>query len=313
MINDITTYLKYANVQMAAEALLNVPNADKLSGQLVLGNERASKFTNELAKEFAADWAVVEHKSNTTTGFSGTLFRCLTTDAARGMVAGQLVMSFRSTEFIDDSARDNQATNGMEIKPFGWAFGQIADMQNWYAHLSSTYDLGPNDRIAVTGYSLGGHLATAFNLLHPNDVTNTYTFNGAGVGKLNAGADLNAVINEFNNHRASGSNLGLFTDARIKGLYQTYAPIIRHDQNTGGLADVQAAIDQLDALITNPGSVLPFSMPQAILLRQALSRCKDVVIEALRVPGLSGGNDAVSPLPVPLSGIEASSLDYQLA
>jgi hypothetical protein len=37
-------------------------------------------------------------------------------------------MSFRSTEFIDDAARDNQATNAMEIKEAGFAFGQIRDM-----------------------------------------------------------------------------------------------------------------------------------------------------------------------------------------
>jgi len=38
-------------------------------------------------------------------------------------------MSFRSTEFADDAARDNEATNKLEIKDHGWAFGQIADME----------------------------------------------------------------------------------------------------------------------------------------------------------------------------------------
>ena len=42
-------------------------------------------------------------------------------------------MSFRITEFLDDNARDNMATNTMELKEFGWAFGQIADMEKWYA------------------------------------------------------------------------------------------------------------------------------------------------------------------------------------
>ena len=88
------------------------------------GDERASLFPLALAKSFLAEeWAVVEHLSNTTTGFSGTLFRNNQT--------GELVLSFRSTEFLDDAARDNQATNAMEIRDFGGAFGQIADMEQW--------------------------------------------------------------------------------------------------------------------------------------------------------------------------------------
>ena len=157
MANDIATYLKHANLQMAAEALLNFGIGENKSAELIqelkLGNNRSSKFTDVLAADFAAKYTVVAHQANTSTGFSGTLFRENAT--------GELVMSFRSTEFLDDSARDNQATNSMEIKPYGWAFGQIADMQNWYAHLKSTGKIGLEDRFSLTGYSLGGHLATA--------------------------------------------------------------------------------------------------------------------------------------------------------
>ena len=125
---NVSTYLKYANLQMAAEALFT----DGFSGLIPLdvlttGNNRTSKFTPTQATQFAAEWKVAAHKANTGTGFSGTLFECLVDDPTRGFVAGQLVLSFRSTEFIDDAARDNQATNTMELKPFGWAFGQIAD------------------------------------------------------------------------------------------------------------------------------------------------------------------------------------------
>jgi len=70
---------------------------------------------------------VVEQKENTPTGFSGTLFRNSETN--------ELVMSFRSTEFVDDAARDNQATNTLEIQEHGFVFGQIADMQNWHEEL----------------------------------------------------------------------------------------------------------------------------------------------------------------------------------
>ena len=101
-------------------------------------------------------------------------------------------MSFRSTEFADDSVRDNQATNGMEVNTHGWAFGQIADMQNWYAQLQTSGKIGTADRFSVTGYSLGGHLAAAFNLLNASQrvatgiskIASTYTFNAAGVNAV---------------------------------------------------------------------------------------------------------------------------------
>ena len=42
-----------------------------------------------------------------------------------------------------------------------------------------------NGPLSVTGYCLGGHLATAFNLLHPGAAQQVVTFNGAGVGEVN--------------------------------------------------------------------------------------------------------------------------------
>ena len=43
----------------------------------------------------------------------------------------------RSTEFIDDAARDNEATNKLEINDFGFAFGQLADRETWNVKLKS--------------------------------------------------------------------------------------------------------------------------------------------------------------------------------
>lgn len=143
---SIADYLKYANLQMAAEALYGfdatvsgavltpgqrtTPNSAIAAGNLKTGNEHASKFTaTEATLSGLTDkWIVVEHESNTTTGFSGTLFKCVKDDPATSAKAGEYVMSFRSTEFIDDAARDNQATNTLEIKDKGFAFGQISDM-----------------------------------------------------------------------------------------------------------------------------------------------------------------------------------------
>lgn len=163
--------LKFADLQMAAEAFIFDPKTNTFhpSGQGLIdalkeGNGHASRFTQPQAEEFAKHWVVLDQKPNTATGFSGTLFKCILDDPATGAKKDELVLSMRSTEFIDDSARDSQATNAMEIKAFGWAFGQIDDMRKWFDELNAAPDKIGGKSFAVTGYSLGGHLATALNL-----------------------------------------------------------------------------------------------------------------------------------------------------
>lgn len=136
MPSNVNEILAYANIQMAAEALYGLASEqpeETFSGELLIqerqefltdGNERVSRFTALQATEFAQIWEVVEHTSNSTTGFSGTLFQVRTGAPAEllqryGLAAGEQVLSFRSTEFADDAARDNQATNVLEVKEFG--------------------------------------------------------------------------------------------------------------------------------------------------------------------------------------------------
>lgn len=129
----IAEILDYANLQMAAEAFLVDANGvlvGDIQVALIDGNKHASVFTATQADEFLKHWEVVTQKANTGTGFSGTLFRNRQTR--------ELVMSFRSTEFIDDSARDNQATNTLEIKETGFAWGQLRDMKAWYEDLQKS-------------------------------------------------------------------------------------------------------------------------------------------------------------------------------
>ncbi len=57
--------------------------------------------------------------------------------------------------------------------------------KNWVDGLN----IPATQRLGVTGYSLGGHLAAAFHLLHiegdPNgQISRTYAFNAAGVGDV---------------------------------------------------------------------------------------------------------------------------------
>ena len=77
----VAEYLKFANLQMAAEALYNFDankNSNLIPGQdatglltadnLTTGNRHASAFapTQVTFSQLTDDWAVVEHKSNTT-------------------------------------------------------------------------------------------------------------------------------------------------------------------------------------------------------------------------------------------------------
>src|SRR5689334_18512095 len=97
----ISEYLKYSKLQLAAESFLrNEITGELMATQadivnaLLAGNGHSSRFTNAEAKAFVASgWTVLDQCANTGTGFSGTLFQNIKT--------GELVISFRSTEFID--------------------------------------------------------------------------------------------------------------------------------------------------------------------------------------------------------------------
>lgn len=160
------------------------------------GNNHTSILTAPQIKEFMENWKVVAYLPNTTTGFSGTLFQAKRDIPGTTIKAGEKVMSLRSTEFIDDAVRDNEATNTREIADRGWAFGQIDDLEQWFQGLRNEKLIGDGEQIRITGYSLGGHLATAFNILHRDEglIKNTYTFNGAGVGKKTENEETDAEM-----------------------------------------------------------------------------------------------------------------------
>jgi hypothetical protein len=186
----ITEALKYANLQMAAEAFLKDEQTGQIrTGQILLdaltdGNDHASRFTQALAEEFVDQREVVDQQINTATGFSGTLFRSKSNPS-------ELVISFRSTEFIDDAVRDCLATNEFEIKDTGFAWGQIADMEAWYGSLKASGKLtdtgvigGNPVPVSVTGYSLGGHLVAAVQQQYASQVSAAYLYNTPGSGGL---------------------------------------------------------------------------------------------------------------------------------
>ena len=166
------TILEFARLQLAAEVLYGFkdaipnwevagrsPSIGNLSfenliekDKLESGNDHNSKFTPTDAAEFADNWEMVAHIANTATGFSGSLFRAKKDIPGTDIKRGDLTISFRSTEFVDDATRDSQATNTFEIADRGWAFGQISDMVRWVRLLQ---ERGLIDRkLNVTGYSL---------------------------------------------------------------------------------------------------------------------------------------------------------------
>lgn len=142
--NELSTWLKYANLQMASEALLLSSGMSEtaLKAALIDGNKHASKFTETQATAFADEYTVVNHIPNTGSGFSGTLFKDK---------AGNYTISFRSTEFVEDVITDSVGTNE-GISDYGWAFGQIADMEDWWKNLQTSVPDLKSKGFAVTGY-----------------------------------------------------------------------------------------------------------------------------------------------------------------
>ena len=128
---NLNEQYKFVQVQMAAEAFLKLDRkivaASEFIDALTTGNGYSSKFTLDEAEHFTKHWSVID-QVETKTGFSGTLFKCVISDPATGALKNELVMSFRSTEFVEDAVRDNIATNELEIKETGWAWGQLRDM-----------------------------------------------------------------------------------------------------------------------------------------------------------------------------------------
>jgi hypothetical protein len=305
----ITDYLKYANLQMAAEAFIRnektgalAPTGDALVRALVAGNNHTSKFTQTEAEAFAdpaKGWTVLDQRANTSTGFSGTLFK--------SNLTGELVISFRSTEFIDDAARDNLATNTDEIKNTGFAWGQISDMEQWYADLQADPNKLGGKAFSVTGYSLGGHLASVFNILHPNAAQQVVTFNGAGVGQVTNGT-LAEALATFNTLRQDYTQItARFTNPNLKTLYTT----IRTHLN-----DKSWTMDQAKSMLLSSNEKALLN-PEVQSIYSALSEIDELQKEAARVASLhaggEGANAASKPTPVLDHQILAENLDYRMA
>ncbi len=312
----LAQYLQFANAQMAAEAFLvdglgKLLSLDDQKPALVAGNRHTSRFSETQANTFLKNWTILSQQANTTTGFSGTLLKDNKTQ--------NLVLALRSTEFIDDYARDNLATNDFEIKKTGWAWGQIADMEKWYAKLAGPGGDLEGKKFSVTGYSLGGHLATAFNLLHPGAAAEVLTFNGAGVGRIKGwtgqelGKGLANALERFNMLRGNRAAIAAtFLDPNLGSLYQDVAAGLADGSMTLGEAREKLRVYTVpDA--PNAERLFKDNARFFDALSQIEAIADDVArVDALRAGGDYGNFDA-KPTLVKLGEIAAANFDYRMA
>ncbi len=159
--------------------------------------------------EFFATWEIIDHLPNQASGFSATLLK--------SRLDGKYTLAFRSTEFRDiefggDAQRDSVKGAAGDIAFNGMAFTQLSSMEKYWASLldgtrmtGATPDapgsgslanlrvdalrefknaMGGSTRVNLSGYSLGGHLATMFSVLHGERVASVHLFNASGVGRI---------------------------------------------------------------------------------------------------------------------------------
>jgi Ca2+-binding RTX toxin-like protein len=200
-----------------AERLENGANRYDVIDQLRQDDKLGpTQMTGQMVADFESTWQIVTHIPNQISGFSATLLQHKTT--------GEFTLSFRGTEPKNendggDRRRDVFGANA-EITFDGFSFAQIQDMEEFYKQIKNGYAyndstqsfeadaaldvfkgyMADNGKLNLTGYSLGGHLAQIFTLLHYDEVLHTYTFNGAGFGDFpqlqdNAGTAGNYATN----------------------------------------------------------------------------------------------------------------------
>ena len=324
--HESSIYLKFASLQMAAESTeltRYISGAIDFKTSLTLGNNRSSKFTNSLADDFVAGLGSRRPQSTALGRASAApFFKARRSDPS----AGNRCRANSSSPFAPPSSSTTpRATTKRPTRwslvPFGWAFGQIADMKEWFDELNVDPGKLQGKNFSVTGYSLGGHLATAFNLLmyeagQADRIFETYTFNGAGVGEIKNGASLTQAINAFRTGQNSG-NTDLFTDSLVRALYASVRSSLSNPAPTqaeidGAMAQVITAQTTARALPNSQTKILRLAQIDTLLL--ATKRVRSVFDEAERVKnGIDSGDaNSAQAKGVAQSVIAAVKLDYQL-
>lgn len=160
----------FANLNSAAE------NKNTEGSPFEGGAGSYTKLTSTQVDYFVKNYNILDYHGNDNTGFSATLFKNNT--------SGEKTISFRSTEYAEDFYKDTTADR--EIDANGTAIAQITSLVNYIENLKRTGILQPGDKLNVTGYSLGGHLASTFYKMYANefDFGTLDFFNSPGVGYI---------------------------------------------------------------------------------------------------------------------------------
>jgi len=143
----------------------NPPSAEWMTNTL--------RLTRAQAERFVAETEVVAQHANDATGFSATLMRDRETN--------QWHIAFRGTEFLKlaqggDWERDGIDGADGEMMKHGLALTQLVQMRRVFSDWSQRFGLA-GERLEVSGYSLGGHLAVGFSELYPQSVLEAVGFN----------------------------------------------------------------------------------------------------------------------------------------
>ncbi|MBI2752263.1 MAG: hypothetical protein HYX46_01910, partial [Betaproteobacteria bacterium] len=288
---DGSTWYDYVLQQMAAEAYLegvNLADVDSVTDALQLGNNRRefpslqgfTRFADVQVSEFLGKFQIIAQASDypnpnrtgpvyyagtnilANTGLSATLIQ------KRG--TNEFTLAVRSTEFrtVTDGGDRDRDVWGADVRgifQYGFALAQLSALEDYYEWLKRSGNLPVGAILNVTGYSLGGHLATVFTEIHANDtdvsLNRTYTFNGAGRGTWGQNAnDPTAIVAyykavSFDPDIAAGFVVGLpvtdprYVDLKWLRLFEQFSPIYKW--TPGGSRTVQSCPRRRASLATN--------------------------------------------------------------
>ena len=235
-INSVFARLSEASYAKLWDAEHHLAIVDSGDVEAALKNtEDGNNFSATQAAEFVTHWRVVDHQPETTSGFSATLFQRIDTDPESGLKAGDYVFAIRGTKDRADVAADFGDIGGDGI-----AIAQGVDLLNFLNRLTVRagdplyeYDISESylpfalfripigilgsvsvtqsgvatqdgllagKPFAVSGHSLGGHLALIASRLKPAQVTDVYTYNAPG---FDTGLSLMANTERFFNALAT--------------------------------------------------------------------------------------------------------------
>ena len=172
MSDLLNTYFRFAQLSLASYADLQGNLSDYVARLVQAG------LTQSLADTFAAQYTVKSHLSDTIVGFSATLFEKTNPDGTK-----ENVLSIRGTNDTADVLVDLVSV----------ALAGSAELNPQYVQLKSYLDflLNPdngfvqaNEKISITGHSLGGFLAQALATepSYVSRIDKVYTYNAPGFG-----------------------------------------------------------------------------------------------------------------------------------